>query len=189
MLGYVNLLDIYKEAGAYLEGHYLLASGRHAPLFLQSTTVMQQPQYTQMIGKGLADKLQAELNETPDFVIGPAMGGVVLAYEVARHLNCRALFAEKDGEGGMFVREAFDIEGNTFVAVEDVITTGGSLKKGIAAAEAREARYLAGAVIIDRRPDELRLSWSLASLLHLPLETYAPENCPLCEQGIPLEDV
>ena len=189
MLRHVNILETYKAAGAYLEGHYLLASGRHAPLFLQSTTVMQQPRHTEYIGQAMAELLSAKLERKPDFVIGPAMGGVVLAYEVARHLGCRALFAEKDGEGGMLVREAFDVEGNSFVAVEDVITTGGSLKKGIAAAEKRGATLLESAVIIDRRSNELREDWSLASLLHLPLETYDPETCPLCAQGILLEDV
>lgn len=189
MLRHVNILETYKAAGAYLEGHYLLASGRHAALFLQSTTVMQRPRYTEQIGEAMAEKLKAQLDHKPDFVIGPAMGGVVLAYEVARHLDCRALFAEKDGEGGMLVREAFAVEGNSFVAVEDVITTGGSLKKGIAAAEKRGATLLESAVIIDRRPDQLREEWPLTSLLQLPLETYDPGTCPLCVQGIPLEDV
>ena len=188
MLAFVNILDIYRQTGGYLEGHFLLASGRHAPVFLQSTTVMQYPQHTEAIGRALAAKL--ELDKTPDFVLGPAMGGVVLAYEVARHLKTRALFAEKDGGGGMKLRDAFSVDrGETFVAVEDVITTGGSLRKATKAALQAGATLLAGAVIIDRRSDDLRADWLLASLLQLPLETYSPDTCPLCKAGIPLEDV
>ena len=186
----MNVLDFYKQAGGYHEGHFLLASGRHAPVFLQSTTVMQHPAYTEKIGEALAARLREETNVTPDFVVGPAMGGVVLAYEVARHLGCRAIFAEKDGSGGMMLREAFEIgAGARFVAVEDVITTGGSLQRSVDAVVKAGASWVAGAVIIDRRPDKLRNDWQLASLLHLPLTSYPPDDCPLCASHVPLEDI
>ena len=129
----LDVLSLYRQAGAFHEGHFLLASGRHSPYFLQSTTLLQYPQHTAVLGAALAEKLRAF--STPDFVIGPAMGGVVLAYEVARHLGTRALFAEKDGAGGMKIREAFSVlPGQTFVAVEDVLTTGGSVLKAVRAA-------------------------------------------------------
>lgn len=186
----MNVLDIYKQAGGYHEGHFLLASGRHAAAFLQSTTVMQHPAYTEKIAEGLAACLQDTLSAPPDFVVGPAMGGVVLAYEVARQLGCRAIFAEKDGAGGMKIREAFEIKaGERFVAVEDVITTGGSLRKSVDVTVQAGASLAAGAVIIDRRPDTLREDWPLASLLHLPLASYPPEDCPLCADSIPLEEI
>ncbi len=174
-----DVLALYKEAGALHEGRFLLASGRHSPYFLQSTTLLQYPQHTARLGAALADKLQAA-HPTPDFVIGPAMGGVVLAYEVAKQLGTRALFAEKDGQGGMKIREAFSVTpGQTFVAVEDVLTTGGSVLKAVRAAEAYGAVCLGIACIVDRRKAVGPLEhYPLTSLLHLYFETYPPDDVP-----------
>ena len=162
----------------------MLASGRHSPKFLQSTTVLQYPDKAEQVGKALA----AQFEETPDFVIGPAMGGVVLAFVVAQALNCRALFAEKDGQGGMIIREAFEIaEGSQFVAVEDVVTTGGSLRKTIDATEAQGAVCAGVGCVIDRRQDSSALD--IRALTRLEFDTYSPDACPLCAEGIPLEEV
>jgi orotate phosphoribosyltransferase len=186
MLFAVTILDIYRDTGGYLEGHFLLASGRHSPKFLQSTTVLQHPQHALALGKALAKKLELL---KPDFVIGPAMGGVIVAFSVAASLGCRALFAEKDGKGSMKLREAFKVKtGERFVAVEDVITTGGSLKKAIAATEVFGAECIGIGCIIDR---------GLATLPKLPFfaldkvefPTFAPEDCPLCREGVGLEEV
>lgn len=175
----MTVLDLYRETGALHEGHFLLASGRHSPMFLQSTTVLQYPRHAEKIGAAIAAKIQGA-GLTPSFVIGPAMGGVTLAYEVARHLNSRALFAEKDGQGGMRVREAFDIaQGETFVAVEDVVTTGGSVLKAARAAEARGGQALAIACIVDRRKEDGPLGdFPLLALERLYFETYAPGELP-----------
>ncbi|AWN23204.1 orotate phosphoribosyltransferase [Deinococcus irradiatisoli] len=175
----LDVLALYKEAGALHEGRFLLASGRHSPYFLQSTTLLQYPQHTARLGAALADKLRAA-NLTPDFVIGPAMGGVVLAYEVARQLGTRALFAEKDGQGGMLIRQAFSVTPQqTFVAVEDVLTTGGSVLKAVRAAEAYGARCLGVACIVDRRQVTGPLGgYPLTSLLELYFETYLPSEVP-----------
>ena len=186
MLPHVNVLEVYKEVGGYLEGHFLLASGRHSPKFLQSTTVLQYPDKAERIGKALA----AKFGTSPDFVIGPAMGGVVLAFVVAKALSCRALFAEKDGGGGMKIREAFSVKpGETFVAVEDVVTTGGSLQKAIQAVESCGASLVGTACIIDRRDDEARVAVPIRSLTRLEFPTYNPDACPLCDAGLPLEHV
>ncbi len=179
----MDILNVYRETGAYLEGHFLLASGRHSPKFLQSTTVLQYPQHAETIGAALAEKLE---DTNPSFVIGPAMGGVVLAHTVAKALGCRALFAEKDGAGGMKIRKAFHIdEGEPFVAVEDVVTTGGSLQKSIAAAEAEGGSCVSVGCIVDRGTSEMEL----VSLKHLSFPTYPADACPLCAEGVPLEDV
>jgi len=182
----VEVLELYKEAGGYLEGHFLLASGRHSPKFLQSTTVMQYTDKAEAIGQAIAEKF----DEVPDFVIGPAMGGVTLAFVVARALGCRAIFAEKDGAGGMTIREAFEIkEDERFIAVEDVVTTGGSLLKAISAVEAAGAQCHGIGCIIDRRSDEQREALEMRSLTSLQFPTYEADNCPLCDAGITLEDV
>ena len=182
----MDVLNLYRETGAYLEGHFLLASSRHSPKFLQSTTVLQYPQHAETIGSALAQKLNETLGDIPSFVLGPAMGGVVLAHTVARALGCRALFAEKDGAGGMKIREAFQIEDReTFIAVEDVVTTGGSLQKSIAAAEAAGGNCVGVGCIIDRGTSEM----DLIALQTLSFPTYPADDCPLCAQGVPLEDI
>jgi orotate phosphoribosyltransferase len=186
MLKSVNVLDLYKETGAYLEGHFLLASGRHAPKFLQSTTVMQHPHHAETFGKGIAALFQTK----PDFVIGPAIGGIVLAHEVAKALGCRALFAEKDGHGGMTIREAFVVRpAETFIAVEDVVTTGGSLMKAVHAAERAGAKCMGIGCIIDRGTAKLPGELTFKALAKLEFPSYAPEDCPLCKEKILLVKV
>ena len=188
MLKQMQVLDLYREQNAYLEGHFLLASGKHTPTFLQSTRVLQYPRHAEAIGCALA-RLFADVTAEHeiDFVIGPAMGGVVLAHVVARALGARALFAEKDGRGGMNVRSAFEVRADErFLAVEDVVTTGGSLKKAIAAAERHGAVCSGVGCVIDRGLSDLS---GLRSLTRLEFPTYAPDECPLCREGVPLEEV
>ncbi|MDL2345558.1 orotate phosphoribosyltransferase [Deinococcus sp. MIMF12] len=187
----MDVLALYREAGAYHEGHFLLASGRHSPKFLQSTTVLQHPHLTEKIGQALAQKV-GEAGLSPRLVVGPAMGGVVLAYEVARHLpESRAIFTEKDGQGGMKVREAFRIEpGEPFIAVEDVLTTGGSVLKAVGAVEALGGRCVAVACIVDRRAGEGPLAgYPLVSLTRLTFDTYAPGEVPEWLAQVPLQEI
>lgn len=185
----MNVLQLYKDTGAYLEGHFLLASGRHSPKFLQSTTVMQYPQHVEAFGQGIAG-LFHDLTTPPDFVIGPAMGGIVLSHTVAKALGTRAIFAEKDGHGGMTIREAFVVKpGETFIAAEDVVTTGGSLYKAIQAAERAGAKCIGVGCIIDRGLSKLPAPLTLKSLEQLSFPTYAPDDCPLCKEKIPLVKV
>ncbi len=182
----MDVLNLYRETGAYLEGHFLLASGRHSPKFLQSTTVLQYPQHAEAVGSALAQSFDKTLDDVPAFVLGPAMGGVVLAHTVAKALGCRALFAEKDGMGGMKIREAFEIvQGEIFVAVEDVVTTGGSLRKSIHAAEAKGGTCVGVGCIIDRGTSNM----TLTALQTLSFPTYPADDCSLCAQGVPLEDI
>lgn len=186
----MDVLKLYQEAGAYHEGHFLLASGRHSPKFLQSTTLLQYPHLTGQVGEALAQKI-TDAGLSADFVIGPAMGGVVLAYEVGRHLNTRAIFAEKDGQGGMKIREAFSIgEGETFIAVEDVLTTGGSVLKAVLAAEKAGGQCAAIACIVDRRPQDGPLGgYPLVSLTRLVFDTYPPDAVPAWLAEIPLQEI
>ena len=184
----MDILELYKSAGAYLEGHFLLVSGKHSEFFLQSTTVTQHPKYCDAIGEAIAESLPKDLGA--QFVLGPAMGGVTLAFAVARALNVRALFAEKDGRGGMFVRDAFTIEpGERFLAVEDVVTTGGSLMKAVRGAEARGASCVGLASIVDRGKFKLAEGLPYVTLLELDFPAYDPDTCPLCQAGITLEKV
>ena len=118
------------------------------------------------------------------------MGGVVLAFVTARALGARALFAEKDGTGGMFIREGLTVRpGDRFLAVEDVVTTGGSVRRAIAAAEAKGAQLVGVGAIIDRSGGQAAFGVPFRALATLEFPTYAPEACPLCAAGVPLEEV
>ena len=178
----MDVLDLYRRTGGFLEGHFLLASGRHSPKFLQSTTVLQHPAHAEALGAALAQKF-GDLK--PDFVLGPAMGGVILAHTVARALECRAIFAEKFSNR-MIIRDAFKIRpGERFLAVEDVITTGGSLRKAIRAAEDEGAECIDVGCLIDRLGSPL----APRALVSLEFPSYVPNECPLCRAGVPLEEV
>lgn len=178
---------MYQDTGAYLEGHFLLRSGRHSPRFLQSTTLMQHPLYAEAVGQALAGLFE---DQELDFVIGPAMGGVVLAFVTAKHLGVRALFAEKDGQGGMTVREGLSLgPGQRFLAVEDVVTSGGSVKRAIDAAQARGAVCVGVGAIVDRSAGQANFAVPFKALLTLNFPTYAPDDCPLCQAGIALQEV
>lgn len=183
----MDVLNLYEETGALLEGHFLLRSGRHSPKFLQSTTLLQHPLYAEAVGQALGERFEAlEL----DFVIGPAMGGVILAFVTAKALGVRALFAEKDRQGGMQVREGLTIHpGERFLAVEDVVTTGSSVQQAIRAAEAKGARCVAVGAIVDRSAGRAEFSVPYQALVQLDFPTYAPDTCPLCQQGKPLQEV
>lgn len=183
----MDVLELYRSCGAYLEGHYLLASGRHSPKFLQSLKVMQHPEHADALGTALAEQFEGI---SVDFVIGPAMGGVVLSHTVARALGARALFAEKDGRGEMEVRSAFGVAaGERFLAVEDVVTTGASLSKAVAAAERQGATCVGLGAIIERGEAALPPGLEVRSLLMLEYPSYPAGDCPLCAEAVPLEEV
>ncbi|MER3444750.1 MAG: orotate phosphoribosyltransferase [Meiothermus sp.] len=183
----MDVLQMYRETGALHEGHFLLRSGRHSPMFMQSVTLMQHPLYADAIGEAIGGLFE---DVGLDFVIGPAMGGVTLAFVVARALGVRALFAEKDGQGGMYVREGLLIRpGERFLAVEDVITTGGSVKRAIEAAEAKGARCVGVGGIVDRSGGKANFGVPFKTLTALEFPTYDPGDCPLCRQGIPLLEI
>lgn len=181
---------IYKECGALHEGRFLLSSGRQSPFFLQSTTVLQHPEQVRKLAGALAQRIR-DANLKPDFVLGPAMGGVVLAHEVAAALGVRAAFAEKDGKGGMLVRSALRAEaGEHFVAVEDVLTTGGSVMRAVKAAQQRGAQALALACIIDRRKEAGPLEgFELLSLCQWHFETYQADELPDWLAARPLQEI
>jgi len=182
----VDVLALYRETGALLEGHFLLRSGRHSPVFLQTAALLQHPLYAEAIGEKLAAFFE---DEQVDFVIGPAIGGVVLSFVVARALGARALFAEK-GPEGMFIRPGLTVApGDRFVAVEDVVTTGGSLERALQAARRAGGTPVGAAAIIDRSGGSASFGVPFYSLAGLEAPAYEPAACPLCRAGVPLEEV
>lgn len=174
-----EVLNIFKQAGALLEGHFIYTSGRHGRHFLQASRVMQYPQHVESLCKALADHFKSE---RIGLVVGPATGGIVLAYETARHLNCRCAFTEKDGEGGMALKRGIRIEpGTRVLVVEDIITTGGSVKKTIAHLRTRGADVVGVGVLVDRSGGEASFDCPFHALARLTLESYTGNDPRVAE--------
>lgn len=177
------MLDILLKVGALLEGHFLLSSGNHSSKYIQCAKVFEYPQYGDYVGKLMAEKI---LHHKPDIVIGPALGGIIVAYTVARHLDARALFTERE-DGIMKLRRGFQInEGERVAIVEDVTTTGKSVLEVAQVVKEFGGQISCIASIIDRSTEPLPFDVPFYSLLKLDLPIYKPESCPLCEQNIPV---
>jgi orotate phosphoribosyltransferase len=179
-----ELIDVFRERGALLEGHFLLSSGLHSPSYLQCARVLMDPGLATRLGEALAARLRPLLEgTTPRAVVAPALGGVLVAHEVARALGCDGLFTERQ-DGAMTLRRGFTLaEGDPVVVVEDVITTGGSTREVLDAVRAHGARVLAVGSLVDRSGGTARLDVPYRSLLELAVEAWTAEACPLCAQG------
>jgi orotate phosphoribosyltransferase len=178
-----NVLDIFKQAGAVLEGHFLLTSGLHSPLYWEKFRVLQYPQYTEKLCKIIAGHFRGEKIEV---VAGPTTGGVILAYETARQLGARGIFAERDERGRAFKRGFSITAGERVLIVDDILTTGSSLRETVAAVNELRGKILGIGVLVDRSEKGIDLGIPLFSCLRSATVTYRPEECPLCAAGIPL---
>ena len=178
------LLRIFEERGALLQGHFLLSSGLHSPRYLQCARVLMDPALATRFGALLADRLRPLLGERPPgAVVAPALGGVLVAHEVARALGCRGLFTERQ-DGAMTLRRGFALEATErVVVVEDVITTGGSTREVMSAVTARGAAVVAVGSLVDRSGGAVDLGVPRRSLLELEVPTYPADACPLCADG------
>jgi orotate phosphoribosyltransferase len=179
-----SLLLLFEEKGALLQGHFLLSSGLHSPSYLQCARVLMDPALATRLGAALAAGLRPLLGGAPPgAVVAPALGGVLVAHEVARALGCRGLFTERQ-DGAMTLRRGFTLgAGEPVVVVEDVVTTGGSTREVMEAVRARGARVLAVGSLVDRSGGAVDLGIPRTSLLALEVPTYAADACPLCAAG------
>jgi orotate phosphoribosyltransferase len=178
-----DLLALFRERGALLEGHFLLSSGLHSSRYLQCALVLMDPPLATRLGGELAQALRPLLEQPPRAVVAPALGGVLVAHEVARALGCRGIFTERQ-EGAMSLRRGFALaEGEPVVVVEDVITTGGSTREVLEAVRARGARVLAVGSLVDRSGGEVELDMPRRSLLSVEVPSWAAASCPLCAAG------
>jgi orotate phosphoribosyltransferase len=178
-----GVLDLFRQSGALLEGHFRLSSGLHSDRYLQSALVLQHPDYAEQLGAAIAQRT-AHLQATA--VLSPALGGIVIGQEVGRALRIRALFAERQ-DGALTLRRGFTLApSDRVLVVEDVITTGGSTRETIEVAERAGAQIVGAAAIIDRSGDSARLSVPLQALVRMEVPTYQPDACPLCAQGLPV---
>ncbi len=178
------LLRTFEERGALLSGHFLLSSGLHSPRYLQCARVLMDPALAARLGADLAVRLRPVLGgREPGAVVAPALGGVLVAHEVARAFGCRGLFTERQ-EGRMVLRRGFELaEGEPVVVVEDVITTGGSTREVLDAVRGHGANVLGVGSLVDRSGGAVELGVPRKSLLTLEVPTWSAESCPLCAQG------
>lgn len=177
------VLDLFRESGALLEGHFRLSSGLHSNRYLQSARVLQHPAFATALGAALAERIR-HLGAT--VIISPALGGIVIGQEVGRALGVRAIFAERQ-DGQLLLRRGFTMSSSDrAVVVEDVITTGGSTLETMEVAKATGAGVVGAAAIVDRGTDAARLGIPLYALVQLEVPTYDPESCPLCVRGEPV---
>ena len=178
------VLDLFRQSGALLEGHFRLSSGLHSGGYLQCALVLQHPQHAEALGRALAEKLRP-LN--PTVVLSPAIGGLIIGHEVGRALGVRAIFAERQ-EKVMTLRRGFSLAPtDRVVVIEDVITTGLSTRETIGAAETAGATVVGAGSIIDRSGGQAQVGVPTSALATLSLPTYQPEDCPLCAEGKPVQ--
>jgi orotate phosphoribosyltransferase len=178
------LLRTFEERGALLSGHFLLTSGLHSPRYLQCARVLMDPVLASALGEDLAAALLPLLGKREaSAVVAPALGGVIVAHEVARALGCRGLFTERQ-DGKMVLRRGFTLDaGEPVVVVEDVITTGGSTREVVEAVRSHGATVLAVGSLVDRSGGAVDLGLPRRSLLTLEVPSWPAVSCPLCAEG------
>jgi len=183
-----GVLGLFEQTGAYLTGHFRLTSGLHSPNYLQSAIVLQHPALARQLGKQLAARILPLCGGyKPNVVVSPALGGMVIGHEVARELDVRFVFTERDSERRMALRRGFSLApGDVAVIVEDVITTGGSTREVIDIVREAGAVAVAAGSIIDRSGGTVDLGVPRTALETLTVTSYEPDKCPMCAAGAPV---
>jgi orotate phosphoribosyltransferase len=177
-------LELFERKGAYLRGHFRLTSGLHSPEYLQCALVLQYPDAAQQ----LAEELVSGVDQAVDVVVAPAIGGLIIGHEVARALQARFIFSERDAvTRHMSLRRGFEVRGGErALVVEDVVTTGGSSAEVIDLLLAADTDVVAAACIIDRSGGRVKLGVPRLSLATLDVVTYHEYECPMCKAGEPV---
>ncbi|MBJ6125769.1 orotate phosphoribosyltransferase [Microvirga splendida] len=179
-----EVLEEFRSAGALLEGHFILSSGLHSPVFLQKMFVFQDPARTERVCRALADRIREKFGAV-DYVVSPAVGGIVPGYETARHLGAKAIFVEREN-GAFALRRGFTIpEGARVVMVEDIVTTGLSSRECLASLREHPGTILGAACLIDRSGGKADLGVPLVSLVQLDIPAYAADQLPPDLAAIP----
>ncbi|MGR4063904.1 MAG: orotate phosphoribosyltransferase [Vulcanimicrobiaceae bacterium] len=178
-----DLQETLAERGALLSGHFRLSSGRHSDRFIQKFRILEDPALLEPLAARIADRFRSA---GPTVVVSAAVGGIVLGYEVARQLHTKAVFVEKE-EGVAKLRRGFDVrDGDRALVVEDVITTGLSVREVIEVVRSKGAAIVGAGAIVKR--GEADLGVPTFALLDLPIESFDPQVCPQCASGVPISD-
>ena len=183
MMTEAEVKQLLVDTKAVLEGHFLLTSGLHSPLYVEKFNVLQHPEYTEKLCKELAERFKDQNVQT---VMGPMTGGILLAHEVGKALGTRAIFTERE-KGVMTLRRGFHIEpGERVLIVEDIVTTGGSVQEVV-----NVVKKAGVGLLVDRSGGKAEFGVpkeKVQALLHLTVPTYQPDNCPLCKEGVPMTE-
>lgn len=172
-----EVLAIFRETGAVLEGHFILTSGLRSPVFLQKARVFMHADKTERLCRALAQRIREAVPQGVDYVVGPAVGGIIPAYETSRHLGVPAIWVER--EDGVFRLRRFEIApGARVVIVEDIVTTGLSIRETIACMQGLGVEVVAAACIIDRSAGKADIGVPLVALADYEVPAYAPDNLP-----------
>ncbi len=178
-----QVLDIFRETKALLEGHFLLTSGLHSPQYFQCARVLQYPKYLHLFAGEIAKHFEYADVEV---VISPAIGGIVVGTEVGRMLRVRTMFGERK-DSKMELRRGFELlPGERALVVEDVVTTGGSVFEVAELVKKGNATLAGVGYIVDRSNGRIKFDAKHFSVLQMDVVTYKPEECPLCKEGIPV---
>lgn len=179
----VDLTSELQARGALLEGHFKLSSGRHSNRFVQKFRILEDPRLVEVLARELAAGFS---QARPTIVVSAAVGGIILGYEVARALGTKAIFVEKE-DGVPKLRRNFQLDpADRALVVEDVVTTGGSVREVVEVVRARGAQIAGVGVIVQRAPADFGVE--TRALLELPIESFDPADCPQCRNGEPITD-
>lgn len=182
MLTEQKVLEMLIESGAVLDGHFVLSSGRHAGRYIQCAKVLEEPRRAEQLGRALAAQIEVEV----DRVISPPLGGILIGHEVARALDRPFLFPERGSSGELCLRRGFTLEpGEHVLIVEDVVTTGKTTEEIITLLEDFATPPAGIAAIVDRSSEHAISGMPVQALIRLSLPNYAPEDCPMCAEGLP----
>ena len=184
-----DIIPLLKESGAMLEGHFLLSSGRHSDRYFQCARLLQFPDKAEAALKETAERIKADIAAGKlaiDAVVGPAMGGIIVAYELGRQLGLPAFFTERDDQGIMTLRRGFEVRTGTRILIaEDAVTTGKSSGECAAALESRGAVITALACVVDRRQSGSDVPWPVYAAARVDAGNWEAADCDLCKRGIP----
>lgn len=176
--------QIFRQAGGILEGHFLLASGKHSPVYWEKFRVLQYPHHTQRLCQMIAQHFQSKGVQV---VAGPTTGGILIAFEVARQMGVRAIFAEREGSARGFRRGLTIAPQEKVLVVDDVMTTGDSLLQVIAEVNRLRGDIVGVGILVDRTQGKVNFGFPLFACYQAPAApTYSPEKCPQCRLGMPL---
>ena len=185
-----KIVELLRESGAMLEGHFLLSSGRHSDRYFQCAKLLQYPDKAQAAFSEVAQKISEDIKNGKlkvDVVAGPAMGGIIAAWELARQLALPSIFTERDDTGAMALRRGFELKpGQNVLIVEDVVTTGKSFMECAAALEAAGGKVSALSCVVDRRAEGAQeIPWPFYPAVKLSAGNWDTSECELCKKGIP----
>lgn len=178
-----EIFQIFKDSGALLDGHFVLTSGLHSPQYIEKFRVLEQPRYTEMLCKEMAEKFK---DEGVTVVVGPMTGGIIIAHDVGKFLNTKSIFTERV-DGKMKFRRGFTIKPTDKVLiVEDIISTGGSVQEVIDEVEKYGAEIVGIGCLVDRSGGKAKFKYPLKPLVKMDVVVYKPDECPLCKNNAPI---